>query len=283
MKKEISLVITLDKMKLISVNQLYHAGLIFRGGKQVPYIYKDASAKKFEAILDDQLRAVDFSDHVGWISETKQFTVTQQYILKSGINRRDCGNMEKCASDCIVRFFRNDLGLKNFDDSQFSDVHLYKSYIPGSQHEYLCIKISPSTFNMRFDQIQKPEQALVHIKQGEDLGWEKAFKKRAKEVGIKYQLSTTDKKIKDHNTDIFFLRPIPNGWSTRVMDLMDWIYAHKDSGFTFYGVWETESDEMREQGQQVIDKINSFGISAVKAGWIKSQADVLDLIGDECK
>jgi hypothetical protein len=45
MKKEINLIITLEKLKLISVNALYNAGLMYKAGRPVPYIYKSADAK----------------------------------------------------------------------------------------------------------------------------------------------------------------------------------------------------------------------------------------------
>ena len=277
-KKEINLMITLDKTKILSLNSIYKAGMVVRGGKYVPYIYKDNAAKQFEVMMHDQLRAVNFSEHMEWLTQTRQFTATFQYIFKSGIGRRDVDNPTKLIQDATTRFLKNELGLTWFDDALFSDVHLYKSIIPGSQHEYVCIKISPSTFNMRFDQIQQPEQALVHVSENQDTKWEKEFKKKAKEKSLKYQLSTTDKKIKDHNTDIFFVDVSSPTWSVDIMDLMDWIYSHKESGFTFYGFIVGTSQEFINRGQQVIDRINEFGISSIKAGWIKTEAEVLDLI-----
>ena len=52
MKKEIRVLITLEKgLKLVSVNSLYMAaGLLYKAGKPVPYIYKASQAKRFEAI-----------------------------------------------------------------------------------------------------------------------------------------------------------------------------------------------------------------------------------------
>ena len=170
MNKEIQILITLEKgLKLVSVNSLYMAGLLYKAGKPVPYIYKASQAKRFEAIVDDQLRAVDFSEHMDWLRETKQFTMTQQYILKSGVSRRDCGNFEKLATDVITRFFKNELGLEDFDDSMFSDLHLYKSVIPGGDNEYLLIKISPSVFNMRFDIEPKPTKIWIHGRSLDDI------------------------------------------------------------------------------------------------------------------
>lgn len=275
MKKEISFIVTLEKMKLVSVNSMYNAGLLYKGGKPVPYIYKSAESKKFEAIMHEQLRALDWTEHMDWLRDTKQFTITQQYIFKTGINRRDCENCSKLVSDSFVRFIKGDLGIETFDDAKFSDLHLYKSIIPGSDKEYLCVKLSPSNFNMRFDLIQKPEQALVHV--SETGPWEKEFKKVAKEKGLKYQLSCTDKKIKDHNTDIFFPDVSSGGWFSTVIEIMDWIYSHKDSGcFTFYGFKKPETPDQEKLVQQMIDTIHSFGIGSIKARWIDTEKDILD-------
>ena len=53
-KKEINIILSL-KNKLISVNDLYKAGILPRGGKQVPYIYKNPRAKTLEADAIAQL------------------------------------------------------------------------------------------------------------------------------------------------------------------------------------------------------------------------------------
>ena len=269
MKKEINLMITLEKLKLLSVNAMYNAGLMYKGGRPVPYIYKSADAKKFESIMDDQLRAIDWKDHIDWLTNTKQFTVTQQYIFKSGIKRRDVGNVEKLCSDCFVRFVRTELGISNFDDSLFSDIHLYKSIIPGSNNEYLCLKISPSNFNMRFDKIEEPEQILFHF-DGEPTWETKEFKKSFKDIGLKYQLCTTDKKIKDHNTDVYFLDVQDPSFMEKVIDLMDFIYSHKDSGFCYVGI-------LGNPRQETVAKLNDLGGSNIKVQSIQEHKDIIKL------
>lgn len=268
MKKEINLIITLEKIKLISVNALYNAGLMYKGGKPVPYIYKSADAKKFEAIMDEQLRALDWKDHIEWLTNTKQFTVTQQYIFKSGIKSRDVSNVEKLCSDAFVRFVRSELGITTFDDSLFSDVHLYKSIIPGSDKEYLCFKISPSNFNMRFDQMEKPEQVLFHFK-GEPTWETKEFKKSFKDLGLKYQLCTTDKKIKDHNTDVYLLDANDPCFMEDIIDVMDFMYSHKDSGFCYVGIFGNPKAE-------VVEKLNSLGGSNIKTVMLNNYEDIID-------
>ena len=273
MKKELNLVITLEKIKLISVNALYNAGLMYRGGKPVPYIYKSPEAKKLEAVIDEQLRAVNWEDHIEWLTNTKQFTVTQQYIFKNGIKIKDVSNFEKHCSDVITRFIRSELGITTFDDSLFSDVHLYKSIIPGSDNEYFCFKISPSNFNMRFDQLEKPEQILFHFEG--DSTWEtKEFKKEFKALGLKYQLCNTDKKIKDHNTDVYFVNYDEETFMEKLIDLMDILYSKKDSGFCYVGILGNPKDS-------VVDKINSLGGSTIKAMKLEKHIDIIKLFKDD--
>lgn len=265
--KELKIMITLDKVKLISVNQLYRAGIIMKGGKQVPYIYKNAEAKKTENIITEQLRTIDFSEHLDWLSKTKLFTVTNQYILKTGISRRDVSNFTKSADDTLVRFIKNELGISHFDDSEFTDEHLYKSVIPGSTHEYLCISIRPSNFNMRFDQVLKPQQVLIHPS-SQDFKESKEFKKKLKkDLGLSYQVEGKIKNIKDHDTDIFFIDTDGKSGIDLISDVMDYLYSgHKDGGFTYYGF----SGANINLNQELVNKINSFGLGNIKAGIIEN-------------
>lgn len=156
MEKEVKIYITLDKLKIQSINSMYKAGLICRNGKQVPYIYKSAESKRVSDIMTAALRALDWTPHLDWLTKTPQFTVTQNYVFKSGISRRDTGNCEKLISDVLVKFIHGELGISSFDDSKFTDLHLYKSIIPGGEHEYICISIRPSLFNTRIDLIPSP-------------------------------------------------------------------------------------------------------------------------------
>ena len=183
---EIKIVITLDNLKLISVNALYRAGLIYKGGKPVPYIYKIADAKKFEGIVDEQLKAIDWTPYLDMLKETKYFKITNQYILKSGLSSRDVSNFTKLTDDTITRFIHGTLGISSFDDSKFIEEHLYKSIMPGSDKEYLCVSLSPSDFNYRFDIIDnKPSVFKFHTT---DKSFEtKGFKKYMKEHNLKYK------------------------------------------------------------------------------------------------
>ena len=282
MNKEIQILITLDSgIKLVSVNSMYNAGTILRGGKTVAYIYKSAQAKRFEAVVDNQLRAIDFGPHMDWLKSTKQFTMTQQYILKSGATRRDCGNFEKLCTDTITRFFVNELGLENFDDSMFSDLHLYKSTIPGGENEYLLIKISPSKFNMRYDIEPKPE--LINIF-GWDLDKITAFlpplpKRLLKKE--KYQLASEYSKA---DTKVYILQPTPFTQldptliPTIYKDILEAVYSN--FGFVYVGIIGDKEEWQETEWKQIewLMREAKVDYKGVRVEVIEKQEDLLEWI-----
>lgn len=223
MKKEINIMITLDNMKLISINSLYKAGLIKNGYKTTPYIYKTGEAKKFEAIVHEQLRAVDWTDHIEWITKTKQFNITNQYILKSGIGRRDVSNFTKLSDDTIVKFIKNELKISKFDDRLFVEEHLFKSIIPGGNKEYLCVSLKPSDFNVRFDYIEKPEKIYLHS----------PYPKGLKTAWSKEKIY--DVEPKDYNTDLWLISD-PELSPILTSKIIQSLYAHREKGYCIVGV-----------------------------------------------
>ena len=161
MKKEINFTITLNG-KIQSINNMYKAGLTYRGGKPTPYIYKSAEVKKMTKSIGESLRALDWTPHIDWLTETKYFSMTQNYVFKSNLGKRDTGNCEKSITDEIFRYVHDDLGISSFNDNKVSDIHLYKQILPGSNYEYICVSIKPSDFDVRFDHIEVPEKVLLH-------------------------------------------------------------------------------------------------------------------------
>jgi hypothetical protein len=231
--KEIKVFITLEKLKIQSINSMYKAGMIYRNGKHVPYIYKSAESKRVADIMTDALRAIDWTEHLEWLKETPQFTVTQNYVFKTGISRRDTGNCEKLISDVFVKFIRNELGIDNFDDSKFTDLHLYKSIIPESEHEYICVSIKPSTFNTRFDLVPKPENIFYQfpLEEGKDLKEIKRLHKE-RELRFKFQSGETNFRKADHpNTEVIVIDPNSSNFSEDLINLMKKISELGDINF----------------------------------------------------
>ena len=231
MKKELNIKITLEGIKLISVNALYKAGMVKKGGKNVPYIYKCAEAKRFEALVHDQLRVLDWTPHLDWLKETKLFSVTNQYILKTGIKTRDVSNFTKLSDDVIVKFIKNELGVTNYDDSKYCEEHLYKSILPGSNKEYLCISIKPSEFDVRFDHIEVPEKILLHASdypKGMKTSWSKE----------KIYLDPTKK---GYNTDLFLIQdPLTPMQSSEIIQSL---IKHQEQGFCIVVMSNPEQQE----------------------------------------
>ena len=114
----LNLVLTVSS-KLISVNELYKAKIITKGGRTYPTLYKNPKAVKVSEEIRNQLLSVDFSKYIKWLSKTKKYFITINFVLKSGISQRDCANFEKIMCDDLVKFIKNDLGITHFDDSEF--------------------------------------------------------------------------------------------------------------------------------------------------------------------
>lgn len=156
--KQLNFVLATDS-KIVSINSLYGAKIGYKAGRPFPQLYRSQAAMRFEREVRDQLLALRLDQEwVEWFKTTKHFSMTVNFILRTGISRRDVSNCDKALIDTITRFIKFDLGCEDFDDSLFSDVHFYKSTIPQGSKEYCCVQITESTHEMRFDVIPKPER-----------------------------------------------------------------------------------------------------------------------------
>lgn len=277
LKKELSFVLTISS-KIISVNNLYKAGLKYIKGKPVPYIYKNPKAAEIEREIIEQLRAIDFSEYKEWLSKTKQFDITISFIFKSNVTRRDCENQSKNIIDDVVRFINNELGITSFDDRLFNSVHLYKSMIPKSKHEYACIKLTESNVNLRFDKIDKPEKFYI----GSELD---EYKKEIKKILKENKLKMTDKlEEKDRcNSLLYVLTPNSKNLITETTNIINvvWESIVSDFGFVFIGVLEKEdiAPDLKSQLDDFISLIKkiSNGGSRIKIGYIKEIKEIFEL------
>lgn len=156
----LNLVLTVSS-KLISVNELYKAKIVTKGGRTYPTLYKNPKAVKVSEEIRNQLLAVDFSNYIKWLNNTKKYFITINFVLKSGISQRDCANFEKIMCDDLVKFVKNDLGVSHFDDSEFLEIRLIKSIIPNAKNEYALIQLKESRHDIRFDHIDVPERVYL--------------------------------------------------------------------------------------------------------------------------
>lgn len=80
------------KEKFISVNNLYRPRITYVGGRPKAVTYKNPDATKAEAVIREQLRAIDFSEYREFLSKTKQFKLFIQFVFKSNVSRKDSSN-----------------------------------------------------------------------------------------------------------------------------------------------------------------------------------------------
>lgn len=285
----LNILLTLNNgIKIVSVNAMYRARIV--NGHAV--IYKTAEAKNMCTAIRNQLLSVDFSQHLDWIRKTKQFSITQNYILKSTRRKStvDCGNCEKAISDAIVKYFREDLGLTDFDDSQFSDLHLYKSYIPKAEHEYVLVNIRPSHFNMRFDDNPKPSYIFLGGTCA-GINWREELIPELKNLKIKYFNPLVDEwteecrvkgeKAKEEcDTDLYLITPDMKGVYS-IAEMVDAAYRRRENGFCYVGFLGTEEEWGEAQWESLkatVDLINkiSNGCSRIKAAMINNVKEVLE-------
>lgn len=200
--KQFNFLLTLKREKIISVNSLYLAGIKKVGYKSVPYIYKNPKANIIEGEIRDQLGAIDWSEWLDFFRNTRYFSITISFILKSNLMRRDVQNLDKNVIDVITSYIHDDLGISSFDDSLFLDVYFTKSIIPKGTSEYIAVQIRESKHNPRFDIIDVPE--CIYLPE-ESL--KKGFKKRMKDAGLSVKFYSKPEEKEKCNTEIEYLQP----------------------------------------------------------------------------
>lgn len=276
MTKEIKILLTLgDGIKITSVNAMYKARVVYKMGRPVATIYKSSEATRMVNNILDSLRAIDFNPHLEWLRECKQFTVVQNYVFKSGISRRDVGNAEKAISDAIVKFFKEELGLDKFDDSKFTDLHLYKQVLPGSEHEYIMVSIRPSTFNTRFDKPEKPSKITVGINPGED--WVKALTKDLAKNKIKV------KNEDEADTEVHYITK--DGFcSSQIAESLSSIYRHLGNGFCFVAFsregWDESEMSSIEKSLEIMNLVAKDRGNIV-CGWVNDDNELANWINEK--
>lgn len=291
-KKELKFLLTVSE-KVVSVNSLYQAGLKYVAGKPRPYIYKNPKAIKLENEIMDQLRALDLSDYINWLRDTKQFTITISFVIKTNITRRDVQNMDKQIIDIITKYIKEDLGVDKFDDSLFTSVHFYKSVIPKASKEYCCIQIVESTDQIRFDQEDKPKRIFLGGTCG-DSGWRDELIPELDNLGLEYFNPVVPdwtpeciekeniEKTELCNTHLYIITPEMSGvYSIAEMVNSVWECLSKGSGFVWIGIldsedkpWEPHQRKSLEATLRLIDSI-AQGNSRVRAKFIKTPKEIL--------
>ena len=275
--EELKIVVQINQ-RFVSVNALYKARVMTVKGKPVAAVYKNPKANEIEREIREQLREVDFSQYKDWLKNTPGFKLHVQFIFKKNVTRSDTSNYLKSLEDIWARFVKYDLGIDNYDDSKHVEISAVKSIIPKSKHEYALIYLTESKFNVRFDQIDKPEKFWVGTELDE-------YKKEIKKELKARKLKMIDKlEEKDRcNSLLYILTPNSKNLITETTNIINvvWESIVSDYGFVFIGVLEKEdiTPDLKTQLDEFINLVKNItnGVSRIKIGYIKEVKEIFDL------
>lgn len=290
MSKELKLLIQI-KNRFVSVNSLYKSRIIYKGGRPIPSTYKNPKAVTIEREIRDQLRAVDFSDYIDWLRETPGFKLQIQFVFKRNITNSDTSNYVKNLEDILTRFIKEDLGIENYDDSRHIEVYSVKSVIPKSKHEYACISLSESKFNVRLDKEDKPQRFFLGGTTA-GTGWRDLIIPELEKRKLEY----FDPRVEDWNdearkreeeekekcdTMLFLITPEMQGvFSIAEIINSTWQVLTGGSGFVYFGVLKDGWDEPRWRSlKATLDMVGEIaqGNSRIKYGVVEKPEDILNL------
>jgi len=276
MSKEIKILLTL-KSKFVSVNSLYNCRLSYVAGRPKAVMYKNPEAVRVENEIKEQLRAVDFSEYIDWLKNTKQFELNLKFILKKNVTHKDASNLIKSLEDIWTRFVRDDLGI-DYDDSMHTKVTSEKSYIPNATHEYALLVLRESKANMRYDIEPKPEKIWIADMSLEDITkilpeLPKKLKKKEKYL-LASDYDNSDTKIYILKPDTFKSYQL----AEICKDVLNAIYS--GFGFVYVGIIGTEKD-WKDNWESIVwiknmitEQIEEY--SNLKVDYIKENKDIIN-------
>lgn len=290
MSKELKLLVQI-KNRFVSVNSLYKSRIIYKGGKPVPSTYKNPKAVQIEREIREQLRDVDFSDYLEWFRNTPGFKLQIQFVFKRNITNSDTSNYVKSLEDILTRFIKEDLGIENYDDSRHIEVYSVKSIIPKSKHEYACISLSESKFNMRLDKEDKPKRFFLG---GTTAGstWRNEVIQELEKRKLEYfnpvvpdwndEARKKEEEEKEKcDTMLFLITPEMQGvYSIAEIINSVWEVVTSGNGFVYFGVLEDGWDEARLRSlRATLDMVSeiSQGSSRIKYGMVSKPVEILNL------
>lgn len=290
MSKELKLLVQI-KNRFVSVNSLYKSRIIYKGGKPIPSTYKNPKAVQIEREIREQLRDVDFSDYLEWFRNTPGFKLQIQFVFKRNITNSDTSNYVKSLEDILTRFIKEDLGIENYDDSRHIEVYSVKSIIPKSKHEYACISLSESKFNMRLDKEDKPQRFFLG---GTTAGstWRDEVIQELEKRKLEYfnpvvpdwndEARKKEEEEKEKcDTMLFLITPEMQGvYSIAEIINSVWEVVTSGNGFVYFGVLEDGWDEARLRSlRATLDMVSeiSQGSSRIKYGMVSKPVEILNL------
>lgn len=278
MSKEIKVLITL-KSKFVSVNSLYNCRISYIAGRPRAVMYKNPEANRVEEEVKDQLRAVDFSEYLDWLKNTKQFELNLKFILKKSASHKDSSNLIKNIEDIWTRFVKNDLGIEGYDDSMHIKVTAEKSYIPDASNEYVLLVLKESKANLRYDIDPKPEKIWISGMELDEITnllpeLPKRLKKR------EHYLFASDYDGSDTKVYILDIQTISSLDIAKIYkDVL--MTSFNGYGFVIIGLLGEESDwKDNNLIRWLLDEINEYKTSynGIRLNYIKTKPEIYELI-----
>lgn len=276
-----------------SVNSIYKARLVYKYGRPIPTLYKDSVATKITAEINEQLKMIDFEEQAPWIfKKGAVFNLTIQFIFKQSFFKRDLDNLMKVVQDAIFRYFK-------INDSRVIELHTFKSILPSASEEKICVSLSESTSEIRFDHLEDlpiPDKIFLGGTCANST-WRDELIPELDKLGYSYfnpivpdwtpECQEIEKKEKDENCDchLYILTPEMKGVFS-IAEIIDSAYTVRESGFgcMLLGIMGDESSWGISQWKSlmaVLDMVNriSGGSKSISGKVLKESCEILEFLG----
>lgn len=285
MKKPNLIQFVLSASKILSVNSLYNAKIIENGRKSFATIYKSGQAKKTEAYIKDQVLAM--GELPSWIGKNTKFDMVITVVFRSGILRRDLDNTIKLIQDGIFRAL-------DINDSHVMSIKAYKTLCPNIPEEKICIQLSESVEEPRFDRLTEdlPRPERIYLGGTNEESWKELLIPKLSKMGIesfdsfKYPDSCEEEKEFKCDSELYILTPkMGKEGLYQIAEIM--LSACESSlghyGSVFVGILGSEEEWGKDTWKSltlISNLINqlSSGSPRIKASFIDSSLDILNWI-----
>lgn len=280
-----------------SVNSIYKAKLVYKYGRPVPTLYKDSIATKITEEINEQLRQIDFKEQAPWIFKKEAvFNLTIQFIFKQSFFKRDLDNLMKVVQDAIFRYFK-------INDSRVIELHTFKSILPSAAEEKICVSLSESTSEIRFDQLESmpiPERIFLGGTCANST-WRDELIPELDKLGYSYfnpvvpdwtpECQDIEKMEKDEKCDchLYILTPEMKGVFS-IAEIIDSAYTVRESGFgcMALGILGDEISWGKAQWKSilaVLDMVNriSSGTKSIVGKTLDKPCEILEFFGTPVK
>lgn len=261
--------IVLSAKKILSVNSLYNAMIVNRGGRNIPTIYKSREAKNVESWIGEQIRALDISKNYPWITKDTLFSYSINVIFKNGYLSRDLDNTLKLVQDGIFRAL-------DVNDSHVVQIFAKKSYMPEIEDERICISLREfkNSEELRFNYIPVPSVIWTEWDRVSELGF-----KVLKTKKMSGNIYTTDDKDRADTKLIVIQSPLSlNTFGDVYLEVMENLVS--SSGLVYIAILgDVEgTGEFKTKILEMSSQYSGIRLKEVKSveeitNWIKEDAN----------